>query len=65
VPVDQVLLRLAGNLAHEHQLPTLDAVHLAALTTVGEPGSVMLACWDRELRRAAAGLGYELHPADL
>lgn len=39
-----------------------DAVHLAALLQFGGPQEVIFACWDTELRRAAAELGYSLIP---
>lgn len=65
IEVDHQLLRTAAGLAEERRLRAYDAVHLAALTLAGSPGEVSLACWDRELRRAAAELGYRLIPERL
>jgi uncharacterized protein len=62
VPVDSMLIRLAGDLAEQQRLRGYDAVHLAALQTFGEPGDVTFACWDDDLRRAARALGYILLP---
>ncbi len=65
VPVDQPLIIDAGNCAERHALRSYDAVHLAALQTAGPPGTIAFACWDRDLRQAAAQLGYELVPPTL
>lgn len=62
VAVDQPLLRDAGDLAEQFGLRSYDAVHLAALRRAGAPGALVFACWDTDLRRAAAELGYSLFP---
>ena len=62
IPLDRPLLAGAGDHAAAHALRANDAVHLAALETAGPPGTVAFACWDRDLRRAAGELGYELLP---
>lgn len=63
IPLDRSLLRYAGDLAEGLALRGYDAVHLAALTRVGSPSEVTLACWEADLRRAAQQLGYPLFPA--
>jgi len=66
VVVDMAAVRRAGDLAEEHALRGYDAVHLAALQRLGPPSRVdRVACWDSELRRAAATLGYRLLPEHL
>lgn len=65
VPVEAGLIRQAGNLAEGFGLRGYDAVHLAALQAAGDPGEIVFACWDRTLRGAASGLGYELLPERL
>jgi predicted nucleic acid-binding protein len=62
VQVDGSLLRRAGRLVREHQLRAYDAVHLAALLESGTSDEVQFGCWDSDLRRAAADLGYSLIP---
>ncbi len=62
VPIDAKVLAEAGDAAETHALRAYDAIHLAALQAVGPPGSIAFACWDRNLRDAAANLGYELFP---
>ncbi len=62
VPVDEALIRVAGDLAERAELRGDDAVHLAALLEVGVPDDVVFACWDAGLRRAARNLGYNLVP---
>jgi len=65
VPVETSLIRRAGNLADLFDLRGYDAVHLACLQSSGDPEDIIFACWDRSLRRAADGLGYELVPQRL
>lgn len=65
VPVDTELISRAGRDAEQFDLRGYDAVHLAALRAAGEPATITLACWDRDLRAAAARLGYELLPERL
>lgn len=62
-PVELPLIRTAGDLAEQMRLRAYDAVHLAALRRLGEPGRVTFACWDADLREAARRLGYALIPA--
>ena len=61
--VDGELVRAAAELAEQMGLRGYDAVHLAGLRRLGEPGAVSFACWDGRLRAAAASVGYEVHPA--
>ncbi len=63
ISLERPLLRHAGHLAEQMRLRAYDAVHLAALRQLGEPGEVTFACWDADLRRAARALGYLLLPA--
>ena len=65
VPVDAALLRHAADLSDEAGLRGYDAVHLAALMATGDPDELLFACWDRGLRMAAQGRGFELRPTDL
>ena len=62
ITVHLPLLRIAGDLAQRFALRAYDAVHLAALVDTGPPGSIVFACWDAHLRRAASTLGYETLP---
>jgi len=62
VPVEGDLIHRAGDLADLFALRGYDAVHLAALQAVASPGEALFACFDRALRRAAGGLGYDLLP---
>ena len=43
VDVDDPLVRMAGELAHQHSLRAYDAVHLAAALKVGDPDLVLVA----------------------
>ena len=63
IAADDTLLREAGDLAEQMRLRAYDAVQLAALRTAGDPGEVMFACWDNDLRSAAKQLGYTVMPA--
>lgn len=63
IGIDYPLLRNAGDFAERFALRAYDAVHLAALQVTGPPDSVVFACWDSDLRRAASSLGYTLVPA--
>ena len=65
VQLDDQMLRRAGQLAEDWELRGYDAVHLSALLTYVEPAEGVLACWDGDLRAAAAGLGYRLFPETL
>lgn len=63
VPINEPLLRKAGELAEQMRLRAYDAVHLAALQSSGSANDVAFACWDVDLRRAGQSLGYSLVPA--
>jgi uncharacterized protein len=65
IPVDHSLMEDAAENAERHTLRAYDAVHLAALEAAGPPGTITFACWDRDLRDAAGGLGYDLLPTTL
>lgn len=62
VTIDWRLVLEAGTLAERHALRGYDAVHLAALRRLSLRTAITLACWDSDLRRAAAGLGYAVFP---
>ncbi len=53
VPMDRPLIRQAGDVAERVGLRGYDAVHLAALLTVGSPKDVAIATWDEALKMAA------------
>lgn len=57
IPPDDELLARAADLADEHSLRGYDSVQLAAATALRGAGDVTFACWDAELRAAAADLG--------
>jgi predicted nucleic acid-binding protein len=57
----QELIQSAGDASDRHALRAYDALHLATLST--QPtADTSLACWDKDLRRAAGELGYRLIP---
>ena len=56
------LSRQAGELAEQLGLRGYDAVHLASALTLGDATTVVT--WDEELRRAAAGSGCAISPAN-
>ncbi len=62
VEVDQRLVEDAATLAIEHELRSLDALHLAAARVLPIDGLV-LATWDRRLHAAAGTAGLQLLPA--
>jgi len=57
VPSDDQLLADAADLADDYSLRGYDAVQLAAAASLRKAGEVTFACWDVELRSAAAELG--------
>ena len=62
--LDEDLAERAVELAVEHSLRSLDALHLAAaLSLPGRPPT--LATWDRRLHRAAVDAGLEVIPGRL
>jgi predicted nucleic acid-binding protein len=65
VPIGAGLLRTAGMLAGRHALRPAGAIHLAALTALSPGGGMTLLSVDRDLRMAAASLGFALLPRDL
>lgn len=54
----------AGRLARAHGLRGADAVHLASVLAIGEPGLVV-AVWDRRLHAGAQAAGCRVAPAQL
>lgn len=62
LPIDETLVRKAGDLCDEHALRALDALHLASAASLQATlGSmVRFACFDNALNRAAVALGLEL-----
>ena len=54
---------LAGDLADEHDLSGVDAVHLACALVIGAAASVVLATWDQRLAEAAKEEGLATLPA--
>lgn len=64
VEVDQRLTEDAAELALEHDLRSLDALHLAAALLLPR-NDLLLATWDRRLHAAAAAEGLQLIPAEV
>lgn len=64
IEVDQVLAERAAQLAVEHRLRTLDALHLAAATALVDDHPTFVT-WDVRLHRAAREEGLRTIPAAL
>ena len=64
VEVDQSLVEHAASLALEHNLRSLDSLHLAAALVLPGEG-LLFATWDRRLHAAAGAEGLELLPETL
>ena len=64
VEVDQRLAESAAQLALEHGLRSLDALHLAAAQVL-ERADLVLATWDARLHRAALAAGLDVLPEAL
>lgn len=62
LPVDEALVRRAGDLAEEHALRALDALHLATADSLQAVlhDAVTFACFDSALNRAAEVRGLAL-----
>ena len=62
LPVDEPLVRKAGELAEEHGLRALDALHLATADSLQAAlrDAVTFACFDEALNRAAEARGLAL-----
>jgi len=64
VPIEEVTVRRAGDLAEDFSLRGFDAVHLACAHIVREGfGAITFACFDDELARAASACGMTLLPS--
>jgi hypothetical protein len=63
--VSDALLQRAAEHAVAHALRAYDAVHLAGALSFGAGEDLAFACWDRELREAAAKHGFALVPEQL
>lgn len=61
IEVDQRLVEDAAELAIEHQLRSLDALHLAAALVLPRD-DLSFATWDRRLHAAAAACGLQTLP---
>lgn len=64
IEVDQALTEDASALALEHQLRSLDALHLAAALVLAD-AELVLATWDRRLHAAGRSVGLKLLPTQL
>jgi len=64
VEIDQTLCERATELAAEHDLRSVDALHLASALLVDD-GALALATWDRRLHAAAGAAGLALMPDSL
>jgi predicted nucleic acid-binding protein len=63
--VDGTLLSRAAESTRVHALRAYDAVHLAGALSFAAGEEVEFACWDRELREAAAKHSFSLIPQQL
>jgi predicted nucleic acid-binding protein len=57
IPVDERVVRAAGDLAECQRLRGFDAVHLASAVEAAVGGTLTFATWDAPLRHAAQTLG--------
>lgn len=64
IEVDQALVESAISLALEHELRSLDSLHLAASLLLPNE-DLVLATWDRRLHEAASVEGVRLVPEQL
>lgn len=60
--VNDALLARAADSARAHSLRAYDAIHLAGALSFAAGEGLQFACWDKELRDAAAQHGFELIP---
>jgi uncharacterized protein len=62
LPVDELLVRKAGEFAEQHALRALDALHLASADSIQAAlrVPVTFACFDDVLNKAAEARGFEL-----
>lgn len=63
--VSDELLAQAAESARNHSLRAYDAVHLAGALSFAAGERLQFACWDKELRDAAAHHSFELTPERL
>lgn len=63
--VDEALLADAAETARAHALRAYDAVHLSGALSFAAGEPLDFACWDKELRTAAAKHGLALIPRRL
>jgi uncharacterized protein len=64
IELDAELVERAASLTLERDLPSLDALHLAAALVLPKSGLVM-ATWDRRLHAAARAEGFDVLPERL
>jgi predicted nucleic acid-binding protein len=64
VDVDDAVIEEAARLAERHVIRAYDAVHLSSAVQVGRAETVTFACFDEELRKAAARESLPLAPRD-
>jgi predicted nucleic acid-binding protein len=63
--VSGALLNQAADSARTHSLRAYDSVHLAGALSFAAGEELEFACWDKELRDAAAKHGFSLVPQQL
>jgi predicted nucleic acid-binding protein len=63
--VSDRLIHAAARTARDHALRAYDAIHLAGALSFAEGEEIAFACWDRELRKAAAKHSFALVPERL
>jgi predicted nucleic acid-binding protein len=59
------LIETAARTAVNHALRAYDSLHLATVVTFADVERVAIACWDRDLRKAARKHGFALVPERL
>jgi len=64
IEIDQALVERAAEFTVEHELRSLDALHLASALVLPQD-DLVLATWDTRLHRAAATEGLSLLPESL
>lgn len=63
--VTDCLIARASHATTDHALSAYDSLHLATIVSFADVEYVTVACWDRDLRKAAQDYGYALAPERL
>lgn len=62
VELHSTVVALAGDLVEADRLRAHNAVHVASALALDDPDLIVMS-WDRDVRRAAAGIGLSIAPA--